>query len=118
MSVKLIRNGAEGNAGNGFEITSASRLRLDRNGAVQNGGFGFLLTAVSESQVVGSVARVNGRDGIRVTANSSTERLVVTKSFAKGHPSPNFDLRDDSPTCAGTQWEKNEFVRAFPDCVN
>jgi hypothetical protein len=117
-SLKLVANTAERNAGTGFRIALASRLRLDKNGAIQNGGFGFLLTGVSESQVVGSVARLNARDGIRVTESSITEKLVVTKSLALGHASPDFDLRDDSPTCAGTRWEKNEFGRAFPDCVN
>lgn len=116
QDVTLARNRAENGRGTAFLLQASRTLRLDRNVARKYDRYGFLLEGVGDVQVKRSVVEENGEDGIRVT-RSSGPKIVVSDNEVRGHGAPNFDLRDDDATCADTRWVGNEFVRAFPACV-
>lgn len=113
----LTKNRADDNAGIGFRVEISEDLRFDQNRASRNAGHGFLVTRAQEVQLRRSFAEANGGDGIRVT-DDVVGKIVVRESTTRGHAAPRFDLRDEDPSCADVKWQKNEFTRGVPACVN
>jgi len=43
--------------------------------------------------------------------------VELRDNLVRGHAAPEHDLRDHADDCAGTLWQRNDFGRGFPSCV-
>lgn len=113
--VKVIEGVAIGTGGTGYRVEASQRVLLDRVESTLNEDDGIAMSDAVEVEVRRSIVQANGDHGIH--ARRDVRKIRVRDNVVSDHLAPDHDLRDDDPSCAGTQWQDNTFLRGAPACV-
>lgn len=113
--VKIVAGTATGTAGNGYRIEASQRVLLDDVDSTLNEDDGIVIRDAAVIEVRRAFVQANGDHGIHV--RSGVRKVRVRDNVVSDHLAPDHDLRDDDPSCAGTLWQDNDFLRGAPACV-